>query len=56
VGKVRKVLDQLGLGTERLQLFEPSAMDEDPVAALERFTGQIGELYLESLLKEEVKS
>jgi len=56
IEKVRKVLDQLGMGSERLQFFDPSVMEEDPTAALDQFTEQIGGLYLDSLLKQEVKS
>ncbi len=56
IEKVKKVLTQLELGEERLQFFDPSNMEEDPVVALDRFTEQIGGLYLESLLNKEVKS
>lgn len=56
IEKVRKVLDQLGMGSERLQFFDPSVMEEDPTAALDQFTEQIGGLYLDSLLKQEVES
>ena len=56
IEKVKKVLVQLELGEERLQFFDPSNMEEEPVAVLDRFTEQIGGLYLESLLKQEVKS
>ncbi|MDY6911864.1 MAG: hypothetical protein SVM79_05870, partial [Chloroflexota bacterium] len=56
VEKARKVLAQLGLGAERLQSFVSSTIEEDPSASLDRFTEQIGGLYLYKLLKEEVKS
>ena len=53
--KVRRVLDQLGMGAERLQVFDPSAMDETPVDALNRFTREISGMYLEKILSQEVK-
>ncbi len=53
--KVRKVLDQLGLGKERIQIFEPSTTEDDPVTALDQFTRKIGGLYLDSILSKEVK-
>ena len=56
IEKVKKVLVQLKLGEDRLQFFDPSTMEEEPVAALDMFTEHIGGLYLESLLKQEVKS
>lgn len=54
--KVRKVLTQLQMGPERLQFFDPTVMEKDPVSALNEFTEQIGGLYLDSLIKQEVQS
>jgi len=56
VAKVRRTLDQIGLEPERLQAFNLSATDEEPVKALDKFTEKIGELYLVSVIMEEVKS
>ena len=56
VEKVRKVLVQLGLGAERLQAFNLPTANGDPVEALDKFTEQIGGLYLAAVVKQEVKS
>ena len=56
VEKVRKVLVQLGLASERVQMFNLYAGDEDPAHALDEFTEKIGGLYLASVIKQEVKS
>ena len=56
VEKVRKVLVQLGLGAERLQAFNLSTANGDPVEALDKFTEQIGGLYLAAVVEQEVKS
>ena len=56
VEKVRKVLVQLGLGAERLQAFNLSTANGDPVEALGKFTEQIGGLYLAAVVEQEVKS
>jgi formate dehydrogenase beta subunit len=55
VDKVRKTLTQLGLEPERLQTFNLSDTDEDPVEALDKFTEKIGGLYFASVIMQEVK-
>jgi coenzyme F420-reducing hydrogenase delta subunit len=56
VERVRKVLVQLGLASERVQMFNLYARDEDLAHALDEFTEKIGGLYLASVIKQEVKS
>jgi len=56
VEKVRKVLTQVGLETERLQTFFPSTTNEDFAGELDKFAEQIGGLYLASAIMQEVKS
>jgi len=56
VEKVRKTLAQIGLEPERLEAFNLSAADEEPVQALDKFTEKIGGLYLVSVIVQEVKS
>jgi NADPH-dependent glutamate synthase beta subunit-like oxidoreductase/coenzyme F420-reducing hydrogenase delta subunit/Pyruvate/2-oxoacid:ferredoxin oxidoreductase delta subunit len=55
VEKVRKALVQIGLEPGRLQTFNLHA-DGDFVEGLDDFTANIGELYLASLIKQEVRS
>jgi len=56
IEKVKKVLNQLELGSDRLQFFDPCAIEEDPATVLDRFTQRVSELYLDTLLKQEVRS
>ncbi len=56
VAKVRKALRQLGLEPQRVQSFNLRTAEEDPVAALDKFMVQIGELRLALALQQEVKS
>ena len=55
VEKVRKVLAQVGLETERLQTFFPSAANEDFAGELDKFAEQIGGLCLASAMMQEVE-
>jgi coenzyme F420-reducing hydrogenase delta subunit/NAD-dependent dihydropyrimidine dehydrogenase PreA subunit len=54
--KVKRVLVQLGLAPERVQIFNLYAHDEDPAHILDEFTEKIGGLYLASVISKEVKS
>lgn len=56
VEKARKILQQIGLEPQRLQAFNLYPSDEDPANALDEFTEQIGEFYLASAIKQEVKT
>jgi coenzyme F420-reducing hydrogenase delta subunit len=61
VEKVRKMLAQIGLELERLQTFNPRfnrgrAAEGDAAGALDNFTEQIGGFYLNSIIKQEVKT
>jgi len=55
VEKVRKTLAQIGLEPERLQAFVLPT-NEDATKELDKFTEQIGGLYLASVIRQEVKS
>ena len=55
VDRVRKTLAQIGLEPERVEAFILPT-DEDVTQKLDRFTEQIGNLYLASTIMEEVKS
>ena len=55
IEKVRKVLTQVGLETERLQTFFPSAANEDFAGELDKFAEQIGGLCLASAMTQEVE-
>ena len=55
VEKVRRTLAQIGLEPERLEAFNLSATDEEPVKALNSFTEKIGELCFASVIMQEVK-
>lgn len=55
VEKVRQALHQLNLGAERIQFFDSSIEEGDAKAILDQFTNKIGGLYLDNLLKQEVK-
>ena len=57
VEKVRKVLTQIGLQPERIQAFvSTTTNDGDPAEELDRFAEQVGNLYLASIIMQEVKS
>jgi len=56
VEKVRKALAHIGLEPERLQTFVLGTTGEDPAKELDKFTEQIGGLYLASIIMQEVKS
>ncbi|MFC1918054.1 FAD-dependent oxidoreductase [Chloroflexota bacterium] len=53
--KIRKVLAQIGMETERLQTFFPDAENQDLAQELDKFTEAISGFYLASVLKQEVK-
>jgi len=53
VGKVRKILPQIGLEPERLHVFNSKS---NPADEMDRFAEQIGNLYLASILMQEVRS
>jgi len=55
IGKVRRLLTQIGLEPQRVQAFNLYAQDENLAKVLDRFTQQIGELFLASTIKKEVK-
>jgi coenzyme F420-reducing hydrogenase delta subunit/Pyruvate/2-oxoacid:ferredoxin oxidoreductase delta subunit len=54
--KAKKVLAQIGLEPQRLQAFNLYASGEDPAKALDEFTERIGEFYLASAMKQEVRT
>ncbi len=56
VEKVRRTLEQIGLERERVQALVLGDNSDDLVNELDRFTEQIGMLYLTSVILEEVKS
>jgi len=57
VEKVREVLTQIGLQPERIQAFVSTVTnDGDPAEELDRFAEQVGNLYLASIIMQEVKS
>jgi NADPH-dependent glutamate synthase beta subunit-like oxidoreductase/coenzyme F420-reducing hydrogenase delta subunit len=56
VAKVRKVLEQIGLEPERLQVFALGATTEDPAEELDKFLEQISAIRLASVIMGEVKS
>jgi coenzyme F420-reducing hydrogenase delta subunit/Pyruvate/2-oxoacid:ferredoxin oxidoreductase delta subunit len=55
VQKARKVLSEIGLEPERLQVYVPSATSADPTEWLDRFVEQISAFYLASVVMREVK-
>lgn len=55
VQKARKVLSEIGLEPNRLQIYVPSATNANPAEWLDRFVEQIGGLYLASVIMQEVK-
>ena len=56
VAKVRKVLEQIGLEPERLQVFALGTTTEDPAEELDKFIEQISAIRLASVIMGEVKS
>ncbi len=54
--KTRRILQQIGFEPQRLQAFNLYVTEEDPARMLDGFTEQIGELYLASTIKQEVKT
>jgi formate dehydrogenase beta subunit len=55
VQEVRKVLSEIGLEPNRLQMYVPSATDGHPAEWLDRFVEQISGLYLASVIMQEVE-
>ncbi len=55
VYKVREVLQQIGFEPERLQTFMWSEGSDDPSLKMDEFIEQISQLYLNSIIKQEVK-
>lgn len=56
IEKVRKMLAQIGVEPQRVQAFNLYATDENLATVLDKFTEQVGELYLASVIKEEAKT
>jgi len=57
VAKVRKTLAQIGLEPERLQTFVSTTTNGgDPAEELDRFAERMGNLYLASIIMQEVRS
>jgi coenzyme F420-reducing hydrogenase delta subunit/NAD-dependent dihydropyrimidine dehydrogenase PreA subunit len=61
VEKVRKILAQIGLEPKRLQMFDPRlnggrAIERIAGQAVDNFTEQIGGFYLNSIIKQEVRT
>ena len=56
VEKVRGTLAQIGLEPERVQAFLPDGTTEDAGGWIDSFAGQIGGLYLTSVIMQEVRS
>jgi coenzyme F420-reducing hydrogenase delta subunit/Pyruvate/2-oxoacid:ferredoxin oxidoreductase delta subunit len=56
VEKVRKTLVQIGLEPKRLQTFNLRIAGGDAAEALDNFTEQIGGFYLNSIIKQEVRT
>jgi len=56
VEKVRSTLAQIGLEPERVQAFLPDGSTEDAGGWIDSFAGQIGGLYLTSVIMQEVRS
>lgn len=55
IARARQLLKQIGLEPERVQGFNLCTTDESTINSLDRFTEQIGELCLASVIKGEVK-
>jgi coenzyme F420-reducing hydrogenase delta subunit/NAD-dependent dihydropyrimidine dehydrogenase PreA subunit len=56
IEKGKKLLKQIGLEPQRIQAFNLYTTEDNLVERLDRFTEQIGELYLASTIKQEVKT
>ncbi len=56
VEKARKTLAQIGLEPERLQAFVSTTNGGDPAEELDRFAERMGNLYLASIIMQEVRS
>jgi formate dehydrogenase beta subunit len=56
VERVRKVLAQIGLEPQRLQTFNLRIAEADAAEALDNFAEQIGGLYLNSVIRQEVRT
>ncbi|MFH1087287.1 MAG: FAD-dependent oxidoreductase [Chloroflexota bacterium] len=55
VNKVKKTLKDIGLEQERVQAFVPDTALADVAAELDRFSERMGQLYLASVIGQEVK-
>lgn len=55
VQKARKVLVEIGLEPNRLQTYFPDTPDANPAEWLDRFVEQISDMYLASVIMQEVK-
>lgn len=55
VEKVKKTLRDIGLEPERVQAFIPGSADVDIARQMEKFSERIGNLYLASIIMQEVK-
>ncbi len=55
VSKVKATLKHIGLEPERVQIFIPDNTDTNVAVELDKFSARIGELYLTSVLRQEVK-
>ncbi|MFH0769691.1 MAG: FAD-dependent oxidoreductase [Chloroflexota bacterium] len=55
VGKVKKTLKDLGIEPERVRAFVPDTAHANIAAELDKFSQRIGELYLGSVIRQEVK-
>ncbi|MDI6775985.1 MAG: FAD-dependent oxidoreductase [Syntrophales bacterium] len=55
VEKVKKTLREIGLEPERVQAFIPDSANAEIANELDKFSGRIGELYLTSVITQEVK-
>jgi len=56
IEKVRKALSQIGLEPQRLDMFTPDSSGGSMAEALDKFAERIGALYLNSVLRQEVKA
>ncbi|MCX6010563.1 MAG: FAD-dependent oxidoreductase [Chloroflexi bacterium] len=55
VGKVRKTLREIGLEPERMQAFVSETANADVAQQMDKFSDRIGNLYLASIIMQEVK-
>jgi len=57
VERVRKIMPQIGLEPDRLRVFaSKSDPDSDPAREMDEFTEQIGNIFLSSIMMQEVRS